>query len=272
MTNETYLIPVFLTVAIAVLIYLYLATFARKQKTYTVKKRGNYIVVNDCIQIEKSDMKYYSDLQAEYNTRKSWYQAPPVIVNEDGEDYDYPELHYHLDDQNVHDTMIQDNLKTKFETQSIFSGASELNEIVEYSGYDNKVSGVLDKISNRNAHLDNFKEDEVSIIKRVWANGDDNVRKELLLQLKDCEDSYGMLFCPTGVASRVVSALYINNPGDAPKSRDILNQEILHKYSVMYSRGMEKDEIVQKIIDEYDGVYSREKINGLISEWIDHIH
>jgi hypothetical protein len=254
-------------------------------------KTGNTAVA----QMEYSDIKYYNDLREEYNKRLGWYDrilpTSVPITDDAGRDVGHEqgrgerpddlvlpdEFLYHLDNQNVHDTMIQNNLKNKFSANgALFSGTEEgvISEILEATrdgDEEKQVARVLASIHKRNAYLDNFGTNEIGVLSRVWNNGDDNVKADVITQLKDCEDEYGLLYCPTGVASRITSSMYINDPQNSPKTRDMIHKEILDKYSTLHSQGIPKHQAIEQIIEDYNGIYSSDKILGLMEDWIDYV-
>jgi hypothetical protein len=236
------------------------------------------------MQVEQSDIQYYADIKAEADRRNSWYAQntkipdTPEPQTDDideilgvAEDID---LAWYLNDdnQNVHDTIIQDNLKHAFEnSRNAITSGDTLDAIKQYSGYDIDVMGALKLINTRNAYVDNFQSNEIDLVSKVWSAGSDNVKSNLLIQLKDCVDEHGSLCCPTGVSSRIVSATYIDQPEKSPVSREMLNQEILHKYSRLSDAGYDKETIVDRIIQSYHGMYSPDKIKIVMDEWIDYV-
>ena len=256
---------------IVVLVLVLVVLVAIPRKKYVVSKFDNVILINKDIQLEKSDIQYYNDLREEFDRRKSLYETlrknPEIIHDDNDDDFDIPDdLQYHLDNQNVHDTMIQDNIKNKMKTVQ----SSNFVSLKDISN-DPEIMSILSEISNRNAYLSNVDSTEKDLIIKVWSNGDENVRAELINQIRDCRDSYGSLVCPTGVSSRVVSALYINKPSNSPKTKEILNQEVLNRFSKLYKKTQDKDAITEQIISEYSGVYSPDKIRDLISDWVEFI-
>jgi len=261
----------YLAISLAVIVIVIIViAISIPRKKYIVSSFDGVVLINKDIQLEKSDIQYYTDLREEFDRRKSFYDTfrkNAEILYEEDELFDLPDdLQYHLDNQNVHDTMIQDNLKNKMKTVGNTSLVS-LNDISSDPG----VISILSEISNRNAYLSNFDRTESSLILDVWSNGDDLVKQEVINQIKDCRDSYGMLVCPTGVASRISSSLYINDPTHAPKTKEILNQEILNKFSKLYKKTQDKSYITDVIVSEYRGVYSEDKIRGIINEWVNFI-
>lgn len=238
------------------------------------------------MQVEQSDIQYYADIKAEADRRSLWYSqnhkqpsTPSDPIDELLDVAEEIDIAYFLNEdvQNVHDTIIQDNLKHAFEksrnviTTGNRNATFHADEIHAYSGYDTGVMDALKKINNRNAYVDNFQSNETDLISNVWSAGSDNVKSNLLIQLKECVSEHGSLHCPTGVASRIVSASCVEHPEKSPVTREILNQEILHKYSRLSDAGYDKQTIIDRIIQSYDGTYSPEKIKSVMDEWIEYV-
>jgi hypothetical protein len=80
-----------------------------------------------------------------------------------------------------------------------------------------------------------------------------------------------MLYCPTGVTSRLTSALHIDSPEKAPKTKDLLDQEIISTFGKHYNDIPDKALAREKTIDSYYSVYPRNMISDMIDKWIEHI-
>lgn len=245
-------------------------------------ERVGRIVKVDGVNVEYADLQHYIDTEKEFEARKTLYD---MIVKPDVEVINHavaarvPEIinhHIGVDVQNVHDNMIQKNLKAKFsgifQVYQPFSSTKE--EILNYIT-DNekavKIEHVLDMIEKRNAFVTNLDASEEDVIKNVWFSGNNNVKDQVINELLDCVDQGGLLYCPTGVTSRVTSSLHINDPDNAPKTKGDLKQEIVAKFGYHYNKLPDKTLAKEKTIDEYYGVYNREDIDQIISEWIEHI-
>lgn len=227
--------------------------------------------------IEQADYQYYNDINQEFNLRRQLYETANEIIATDTnviwDDMWLPHnLIYELDNQNVHDTFVQKD------TQRIYSEAQ--NSIVpqggepDFSSFEPEVRDIVHKIQKRNSHISNLNNNEYNILKDVMrqAEYNSNIKDNLILQLKDSINNYGELYCPTGVATRIVSALAIENPDQMPKDRGTINTEVLAKFSKVQTDNphLDKQEIRQVVLQDYPKE-TVESVDSLINEWIDHV-
>lgn len=171
--------------------------------------------------------------------------------------------------QNVHDTFVQESIKKA--QKNIYPGSENyINEIQE-AFKDDKINNVLKKIQRRDAYISNVNKTETGIIRDTWSivKNDENLKEEFKNQLLDCID--GNLVCGTGVVTRITSSLFINNPQEMPKTKEMINQEILGKFSKLYTGDEDKQVIKQQILNDYTEESMKKKVNNLIDEWIDHV-
>jgi hypothetical protein len=194
--------------------------------------------------------------------------------------------------------MIQKALKKQYNAVSGSGSNKSLDEVRKYidqselSHKDKQTCNrVVDQIVKRNAKLTNFNHDsEVDILKKTWTNGDQNVRDYLLQELKDCDNGYNEIYCPTGVASRIVNATFINDLDDnvaLPKTRELIHKEMMDsaakirtdlessndynnvdetQQSVMF-----KDTLLAKYETDYENILSKDEIKDMTKDWIDHV-
>lgn len=154
------------------------------------------------------------------------------------------------------------------------------------------------KIHERNATLTNFGGDgEVDILYSTWASADENAKNFLLKELLDAAPEYSKnngpqnvgLYCPTGVASRIVNASLVNEPEKMAKTKEVIHQEMMQTAANLRSKLEETDEykqlddtqqteklketINQKYKEEYidSGLMSKQEVDDMTKEWIDHV-
>lgn len=231
------------------------------------------------LEVESCDIKHYNNINEEYNKRKKWYQNTRennrlnVINQNDIEEIIIiPEQYYlpnNYNSQNVHDTIVMNNIKIRVQTipTSVSDDTFFINQ------FEDKHRVILDKIKQRNANLVSYNKTEYDIIKDVWNNSENQplVRDQYLKDLEDCVDTNNNLYCPTGVVNRIISSTYITEPENMPKTKEILNNEILNKFSVSIANGYSKEETKEKVILDYSGIYDSEKIENIIQEWYEFV-
>lgn len=251
------------------------------RKKLRIKKKDRTVFVNN-VELEYADIQHYIDTKKEFEDRQNILQiaiAPSVdiVQNELREDVpDIIDYHIDIDTQNVHDNAIQKNIKGVYEKifqtqQPLSSCREEILDYVEDEAKRAKVLGVIDKIQKRNAFVTNLNSREEDVLKNIWFGGNTNVREQLINEILDCVDSHDMLYCPTGVTSRLTSALHIDSPEKAPKTKDLLDQEIISTFGKHYNDIPDKALAREKTIDGYYSVYPREMISDMIDKWIEHI-
>jgi hypothetical protein len=233
------------------------------------------IKINDTT-VEISDLQHYISTQKEYP--RDIVLGPIVdITNLLPEQIDVPDIidtHIHIDNQNVHESSIQDNVKNTHNKILKTQQDIDIESILAYidqQEQSEKIKDILSRILKRNSYLSNISSTETDAIKNVWNNSDNNVKEQLMKMLLDCEDSNGQLYCPTGVVTRVTSALHVNNPENWPKSKDILGQEVLSTFGKYFGELGDKGLTRQRVIDSYSKLYKPEIITGIIDSWIEFI-
>jgi hypothetical protein len=141
------------------------------------------------------------------------------------------------------------------------------------------VSNVLTSIKNRNAKVVTFNDTEAGVLQNVWENSNDNIKRQLINQLIDCNDSKGKLYCPTGTTTRIVESIYINDPESFPKTKRVLNEEMLQTASKLRQsnenlQGQDfKLALLEKFRQDYiiPEILTEKEVNDSVSEWIDYI-
>lgn len=197
------------------------------------------------------------------------------------------------DTQNVHDSLVQDTIKTKYKTISTDSTANIANEIIcvdeilQISGDKaTAVQLVLQQIQERNYSISNLESNEVSVLNNSWAAASTNVKLQIINELLDAS-SGTYLVCPTGVVSRIINANVVENPESSPHTILDLRNEMLQSAAVIRAT-LEKDnaytlatteqqlvlfkeQLEKKYIADYTGVIPIEKIQSELDEWLKHV-
>jgi hypothetical protein len=241
-----------------------------------IKKQKRNVKINDIV-IEYADLQYYINTRKEFEKRKTMFNKiadHPIDIVSDL-NVDIPDIvEYHIDNQNVHDSYIQKNTKNTYENVHDFQQETSVlkEEILNSCSPEKRqeISDIIDKIEERNSYVTNVEAREIDVLKNIWMNGDDNVKAQVINELLDCLDSHKMLYCPTGVTARLISAAHVNNPEEAPKSKNLLSKEVIEKFGHYYQDG-NKSMAREKTINDYFNIYSRKDIEDIISEWYDHI-
>lgn len=248
-------------------------------KNIKISKKDRKVLVDD-VEVEYSDLQHYINTRKEFENRKSIVDLiidPTIIIENNQIGVEIPEIinhHINTDVQNVHDNTIQKNIKGAYsdilQTQQNFD-KEEILGYVKDEVKREKISEILDIIIKRNSYVTNLNSNETDVIKNVWFNGNENVKNQAILEILDCVDENGVLYCPTGVTSRIASALYINNPDKFPKTKEILNQEVMTTFGKHFREIPDKELAKEKTINDYYKVYDRDTILSLIDEWIDYV-
>jgi hypothetical protein len=196
-----------------------------------------------------------------------------------------------VDTQNVHDTNIQKQLKSRYKDLSVDNQNIWFDEkdIISHAFNSKKdistLDNIIQKIKNRNSSVTNFNSDnEYTVLKNTWMSGNDNVKDQIINNLLDCEEDE-ILVCPTGTTSRIIESTYIDNPEDMPKTKDMFMTEMLSKASLIRNTlessisHLEEDEqseilkrnIIKSYNTDYKDILTGEQINDFTKDWIDSI-
>lgn len=226
--------------------------------------------------IEQSDYNYYTDINKEFNLRRQLYETANEIIGQEveltGDDVWLPHtLIYELDNQNVHDSFVQKDTKRIYnEVQNSLIHQGD----PDFSSLDPETLDIVNKIKNRNSYISNLDNSEYEILKNTWnqAQYNSNIKDNLILQLKDSMNENNELYCPTGVSTRIVSSLSIENPEQMPKDKGTINTEVLAKFSKLSNENdhLDKERIREMVLQDYPKE-TVNNVNSLIDEWINHI-
>lgn len=187
--------------------------------------------------------------------------------------------------QNVHDTCVQNTVKNKYSEISKQCGKVQdcVDEIREYAVSVGKdVTDVIKRIQDRNASLYNFEgQKEMDVLQKTWKTAeDDNVKHQIVNELGDCRNSYGTIYCPTGVATRIVNATFINDPEKIPKTKEVIHTEMMNiaanlrntqEVDGTYDEERFKKDLLEKYKKDYEGILTHDKIDDMTKDWIGEI-
>jgi hypothetical protein len=137
-----------------------------------------------------------------------------------------------------------------------------------------KCREVISKIIHRSSVSSLYNGDaEIDVLCNVWFFGDENVRVFLLKQMGEFVDENENLYCPSGIIARILFAAGINNPESLPKTKKILNEEMLAKASTIIDKNKTKSTryIKSLLLDEfskdYAGILDASTVKCMIDDW-----
>ncbi len=207
-------------------------------------------------------------------------------------DFNIPEEY--TNKQNVHDSNIQkttrgeyDKIKNANAQEEKYINSDEVfNEITSYTGSNkiNNVSKTLDTIKNRNENLINIGGDtELNVLLNTWNSYKDNenIRNEIINSLYDSVED-DKVVCSTGVVTRIVNSINIEDPEKLPKNKEIFTQEMLNTASYIRNKleldgNSDSNQLKKLILEQYKKDYidkdilSKDDIIELTKDWIDYI-
>lgn len=212
---------------------------------------------------EPDDIKYYEEEPLHLYERLRFDEKGVEIPN--------------IDYQNVHEPYVNKYIRKIFNDVSKYENKLQQKEIVDRAPEDKKkqISTILDCINKRNSTLTNLDEaNEVTVINSIWekAKNNENIKSMFYTQLLDSYEN-GHLVCPSGVVNRVISSISIENPEKFPKTKDMINMEILQTASKIRNDTKEdenfKEILMTKLQKDYENILTTEEIEQIISPWID---
>lgn len=208
--------------------------------------------------------------------------SPAPIMNVDA----YIRQNLGRGSQNVHDTCVQNTVKQRYlDISKTAKNSTEnpdyIERIQEYAKSMGKdVSDVIKRIQDRNASLYNFDgQKEMDVLTNTWITAeDDNVKHQIINELGECRNSYGTIYCPTGVATRIVNATFINDPDKIPKTKEILHTEMMNiavdlrnkqETEGTYDDERFKKDLLEKYKKDYEGILTNDKIDDMTKDWLE---
>lgn len=241
-------------------------------------------------QLDNSDIEYYN-VPKHQNTIKTTNLNNFAFDNDVALD---------PDSQNVHESSVQRTLMKQYNTfsnnQTKNSKKDLITQIKKHIDDSNQDSDkkdicyrVLDQIQNRDASLTNFDgHTEVQILQKTWEAGDENVKEYLIQQLLDSSNG-DSIYCPTGVASRIVNASFVNEPEKMPKTKELIHEEMMQTAANLRSE-LEQDAVYTELNDteqqeklkeailikykeDYTdtGILNETEVDDMTKDWIEYI-
>lgn len=196
------------------------------------------------------------------------------------------------DKQNVHDSIVQRVIKDKYKKLEKREGNGDIiQEIIDYvdDGKKEKIKNILNKIKIRNSTLMNFEYNtEMDILEKTWRDSNDKVKDQIINEIIDCKnEKTNDVHCPTGVATRIINATYIETPEKMPKTKEIIHQEMMNTAAKIREK-LENDDIFREMTDEvqkvamkneilkkynidYDGILNTSEIEDMTKDWIEYV-
>lgn len=240
---------------------------------------------------EPDDLDYYNE------TPLPLYEQINFTIN----DYDLNENPIprveipEIDRQNVHDGTVNKYIRRIF---SDFGVEDENKNVVDEIKQGivtrnpekrQKIIKVLNEIKSRNANITNLGNvSELIVLNTVWQNakGNDNIKDMMYQQLIDSIENDNVV-CPTGVVTRLTTALSVETPENLPKTKEHLNAEMLNKASHIRNQ-LEQNEnynelddpsqltefrstLVSTLETDYRDILTKNEIQEIINPWIDYI-
>ena len=213
---------------------------------------------------------------------------------------------YDADSQNIHDTEVCKTIRKIFNGVDVvpasdFNANDIIREIKKYAADESdksdfdltRINNVLDKVKSRNASISNADgATEMELLATVWKESNkkysesrENIKEMLLTQICDTYDEKGFVLCPTGFSNRIALALIVEDPERFPKTKKIIENEILETASHIrrelekdsdYNKMSEKEqhnifkkELYEKLEEDYEGILSLSEIKDITNVWID---
>jgi len=265
------------------IVLILLITITRRSKRVIIPEPEGTIILksnssSSQLLFEPVDIRYYHQHQVPWT---------PNYLDFDFGEEDEIRI-YQPDSQNVHDTIVQRSIREKFNSLGNETAVPEeraegiISEVRDATTSlpprrRGKILEVLETIGNRNTPVINLNsQSEKQILKIVWdkVKGTES-ENELLKQLEDCHEN-GLTVCTTGVATRLMSVLFLDDPDNFPRTKGNLREEMLNKASVIREKFQDDDsKFKQKLFYEfekdYKGILTKNEIEDELNSWIDHI-
>lgn len=264
--------------------------------------------------LEKTDLDYYKAIREE-KTRNSKSMLSLELEQKHEQDQAQDHVQVPLldeimqvirtDSQNVHDTTVQDTTSALF--KSIVKDDALIiddDDAIDKTPVDilyfaaksdmtknnvEQVRFVLDQIRKRDAAVYNLDgQTETQVLHQVWDSGNENVRRQLLNELVECKmPSCDSIYCPTGVVTRIMNAVAIENPDKMARTSDTLRMEMMNtavqvrdslNNDTVYKALSEDEQLSQfkqkletTCIEKYNGVVSTAIVKKELDSWIDYV-
>lgn len=267
---ESLYVLVALVIAVFVYWMFFYKTFVNveSKKTLKYKLKPSFFRTDKTEHVflfEPDDIKYYEEEPLHLYERLRFDENAVEIPN--------------IDYQNVHDPYVNKYIRKLFNDVSKYETQLQTGEIIDGAPEDKKktVGEILECIRERNSTLTNLNDvNEVTVINSVWqkAKSNENIKNMFYTQLIDSYEN-GHIVCPSGVVNRVVSSISVENPEEFPKTKEMINMEILQKASKVRNDIKEDEDFKQvlmaKLAEDYKNILSKDELQKIVSPWIDSI-
>ena len=213
------------------------------------------------------------------------------------------------DDQNIHDTYINNTIsnsinnikvkstETNLSINKINFTINEINDIIkdELDNSDlniNKKNNILMVLDNINTNTTKSYKNNITlsellvlIFNRIYNNYDITIQKifleNLIIELNNCVENNNIV-CHTGIFNRLVNSINLLDPEVNIKSYDFLNEEIMNKCisirnalddNIMNYDIILKNKIRSELNKDYvdSKILTQEQLDDILNIWIDHI-
>lgn len=256
-----------------------------KIKNNILPSNSEYIS-DEPVQVKDEELLVFEPEDIDYYELNNLYDIDLDLEND--------AVNIYRDSQSVHDSHVQkiirNDFKNTFEKNTFEKNTFEENNIIviddvlQYSKNNFKkdyttTKKIIEDICHRNSpiiNLDGIAEKELLI--KTWLKCDNkNKKDQFILELNDCLEKNGSIVCPTGVTTRILSSLYIEEPEKYPVTKGILKQEMLQKASMLRSSNPDEDidefkiKLLEKYNEDYKDILTPEDIINETKEWLDYL-
>jgi hypothetical protein len=206
------------------------------------------------------------------------------------------------DNQNIHDTYINNTIFNSINNIKIESNTSnltidEINNIIknelDKKNFDEiKKNNILQVLNNINTNLTKSYKNNMTlsellvlIFNRIYSKNDENIKNtflsNLIIELNDCIENNNIV-CHTGIFNRIINSINLLDNEVNIKTYDFLNEEIMNKCIAIRNTidpniPNYEDVLKNKIKIEMNKDYIESKIltqsqlDDVLNIWIDHI-
>lgn len=184
-----------------------------------------------------------------------------------------PEARFINDEQNVHDSAIQNAIVQRYENLEKDAEEGYVQRMIQYFD-DSEITKVIRRMCRFKVPLSRFNKTQIEILGDTFESGDDNVRGHLRRVLSDMtrpwkkgDKGFDGFRCPTGNVTRILEAAFINDPQNMPRTKAMLQQEMLMRASVLSREHASFDRVRSDLVKEYSGAATEADLHDIINEW-----
>lgn len=191
------------------------------------------------------------------------------------------------DNQNVHDRIMSKYMEERNHKLDEELGRADLDfakakkEILDDcpSKWLKQVSKVLTAIeAHKSSKVSTINKSLKDLTCQVWkkAIADNDIKQAMYVYLVDCMNG-DATYCAVGIASRLTSALYIKNPDEMPKTKEMMMADMLEIASQVQKENEDmegkplQDKIMARLESQYKGILKRSEIDTMTKTWIVHV-